>query len=429
LHPTDVISANLVRIDVSGIQVALAVRTGTDGRAVQLLIPVLFQRQCVAVAGDDYLREACILERVQELDAQAYQRIAIKEERDAQSDQMSEQQRIIRQLKEEPSGDDYPDWWTFPMLNQMIDQECSLLKDLLNQESFADQIVSLFQSFYAKQNPSSSIKAFKACVASVGTSGILLRAFVEVLGEEENQFQNKELGIQFDEEAKTAELLRSSILGLVDSVQDEQSFVPQEQQEQQEEEEVKEEIPAVLQKETYIFQQKLLETRLQYDRNAKQSMKSKQQEAFQRKLLEVRLKYVTSKPSSTAAATKQTATNQADDDRKEKVQRKLLEAQLKYNQYENLQKKKKKAEVFQRKLLETQLQIKQNDMMLRAFVSSAEDPGATISTSDKQLPIQIIKARQQPKSPEEEAMLAMKYAQIEDIGERAYTILKDLYMA
>lgn len=38
------------------------------------------------------------------------------------------------------------------------------------------------------------------------------------------------------------------------------------------------------------------------------------------------------------------------------------------------------------------------------------------------------KARQQPKSPQEESQLAAKYAAIEDVGERAFTILKDLYM-
>jgi len=47
---------------------------------------------------------------------------------------------------------------------------------------------------------------------------------------------------------------------------------------------------------------------------------------------------------------------------------------------------------------------------------------------DKPLPPEVIEARRQPKSPEEEARLAKKYAAIEDIGERAYTVLKDLYM-
>ena len=41
---------------------------------------------------------------------------------------------------------------------------------------------------------------------------------------------------------------------------------------------------------------------------------------------------------------------------------------------------------------------------------------------------QIKERRKQPKSPEEEARLAAKYAAIEDLGERAYTILKDLAM-
>ncbi|KAG7365385.1 hypothetical protein IV203_038588 [Nitzschia inconspicua] len=40
----------------------------------------------------------------------------------------------------------------------------------------------------------------------------------------------------------------------------------------------------------------------------------------------------------------------------------------------------------------------------------------------------VAEARKQPKSPEEEARLAAKYAAIADVGERAFTILKDLGM-
>ena len=40
----------------------------------------------------------------------------------------------------------------------------------------------------------------------------------------------------------------------------------------------------------------------------------------------------------------------------------------------------------------------------------------------------VTQARKQPKSPQQEARLAAKYAAIDDLGERAYTILKDLDM-
>ena len=52
-------------------------------------------------------------------------------------------------------------------------------------------------------------------------------------------------------------------------------------------------------------------------------------------------------------------------------------------------------------------------------VTSNEDASSQHSSAD---------ARKQPKSPEEEAKLAAKYAAIEDVGERAFTILKDLGM-
>lgn len=50
----------------------------------------------------------------------------------------------------------------------------------------------------------------------------------------------------------------------------------------------------------------------------------------------------------------------------------------------------------------------------------------TSTSSDREKAIR--EARRQPKSPEEEARLAAKYAAIEDLSERAFTILVDLYM-
>lgn len=43
-------------------------------------------------------------------------------------------------------------------------------------------------------------------------------------------------------------------------------------------------------------------------------------------------------------------------------------------------------------------------------------------------PGNLTAARRQPKSPAEEKKLQEKYASIEDLGERAYTILVDLGM-
>ena len=50
------------------------------------------------------------------------------------------------------------------------------------------------------------------------------------------------------------------------------------------------------------------------------------------------------------------------------------------------------------------------------------------SSRSEATPSEISKARKQPKSREEEKELAAKYAAIEELGDRAYAILKDLYM-
>lgn len=62
--------------------------------------------------------------------------------------------------------------------------------------------------------------------------------------------------------------------------------------------------------------------------------------------------------------------------------------------------------------------------MFPSVASSQEGIIAPLPSMDQA----IREARQQPKSPEEEAQLAAKYAQIEDLGDRAYAILKNLGM-
>lgn len=52
----------------------------------------------------------------------------------------------------------------------------------------------------------------------------------------------------------------------------------------------------------------------------------------------------------------------------------------------------------------------------------------TMTTTDMAVDDVVRRRRQQPKSPQEEAQLAAKYAAISNLGDRAYTILKDLGM-
>mmetsp|Transcript_7643 Transcript_7643/g.18884 ORF Transcript_7643/g.18884 Transcript_7643/m.18884 type:complete len:547 (+) Transcript_7643:96-1736(+) len=60
---------------------------------------------------------------------------------------------------------------------------------------------------------------------------------------------------------------------------------------------------------------------------------------------------------------------------------------------------------------------------------SAPAPSSVSNTKDSvELSKDVIEARRQPKSPAEESKLAAKYASIEDIGDRAFAILKDLHM-
>ena len=60
--------------------------------------------------------------------------------------------------------------------------------------------------------------------------------------------------------------------------------------------------------------------------------------------------------------------------------------------------------------------------------SSLSSSSSSVNDTDTNTDTDNALRRQQPKSSEEEAKLAAKYGAIEDLGERAYTILCDLNM-
>eukprot|EP00980_Cylindrotheca_fusiformis_P011973 scaffold2830_cov131-Cylindrotheca_fusiformis.AAC.94 len=365
LHPKDCLGARLVSVSTTGAEIAVSVTTGTEG-AAQVLIPIDFPQPCHD--------QACIVEKLLQLDNASYQILARKEWEEQNADQLAAQQDIMESLQEEPLGADLPSWWTFAALNDDLAEECSNLKDLLNEDDFASDLNALFQNRY--QNPDFTIQAINTCVASVGPSGIYLRSNVERTGDYDDvrldKYFTPALAIPFGAEAQSSDELPLFVLKLVESAgemiddssgssEDEASVAsfaaPTPAQSNND--------SSLARWKQYVFQRRLLEARLHLEQRSKVATGIRSRFAFQRELLSARIQM-------DRAANSKRRTNQ------------------------------KKAE-FQRPLLEA------------THMEEDATKRKTVSISPK---------LQSEKQQGQEA--AIKYAQIEDIGERAYAILKDL---
>ena len=416
VHPNDVLSAHLVNLDATGIEIGIALSAGDGGGCVQLLVPVPFPIPCQHEYDDDSssssrIFEECLLENVQLLDSQAYQKIAALEWKDENAELLAAQQRIIRQLKEEPYNDELPDWWTFPELDLWLDEECVSMKDLLNEEDFAADLNSLF----SRQLSDSKIEVFKVAVASIGPSGLFLRGYAEqkrLDDDDEDRITILPLAIQFDERVKSRDTLQAAVLNLVESVEEDEEQASIDEGEMTEAPIVQEEDLGELESASVIttqkeaFQRQLLKARLQYQKAESQTMRAKKLEHFQRELLKARFSlerkvYSSEDPSK--------ATPVEGSRKEERVQRELLGARLKYEQRRIRESRSKMKEQTHRKLLESRLKYEANKI--------GHDGS-----------VERLKTKGNPKSLVDDARLAEKYVEIEDIGERAYVILKDLEM-
>jgi len=81
------------------------------------------------------------------------------------------------------------------------------------------------------------------------------------------------------------------------------------------------------------------------------------------------------------------------------------------------------------KLIDPLEEVKDPEIIETMTTTTTKPSEETLPSADPvQEPLSIVQIRKQPKSFEEEELLAAKYAAIPDLGDRAYTILKDLRM-
>jgi len=313
LLPHQIVSASLEQINARQCSIAVAVPTGDSGTShssgeqllAQILVPVAFQAVIHTNSQNEKDVVESVVQQMHQLDAVATERLLQREKQQESRDQQGlapvQQQQQSQELMEEPLAVDWPSWWTVPQLKIMLVEECKTLKSLLNEANFANDLIALCKVHYDTKSPIRQAK-----VASIGTSGIFLRAVLD-----DNLV---DIPIPFPGgEATSSDDLRESVLTMIETVE---APVPAEEKF----ESVKE--PA---KTTEIV--------------AKEE----------------------GTPEPVAAV----------EDKEEAPQEAPKEA-----------------------------------------------------TREEK----VAEARRQPKLPQEESKLAAKYAAIEDVGERAFTILKDLYM-
>jgi hypothetical protein len=148
------------------------------------------------------------------------------------------EQRWSERLAEEPPafGSDLPDWWTAiapPFASPELMDEAKLLKKLLNEDEFEDELRALFVE-HIESGKRSHPLVLRVAVASIGTSGLFLRARLATATEDlaaatssEDESDDSEAEILSittvpysnpPVEAKTAGELREGVLLLIESV-------------------------------------------------------------------------------------------------------------------------------------------------------------------------------------------------------------------
>jgi len=207
-------SISIIRLETTEIELAALVCEGGD--CVNIAIPVTFPIPCES--NDQDTLEECILDNIDQLDQLATAGIQQAEVTEENYEQVQSDERMRAELQDETIRPVLPDWWTEPTGDWQMQDECGNVKDLLNDDEFASEILALAEKHELMP---SDMKITHAAVAFVGTSGALLRANVEgVDADGDPRTMIVDLPVAFPSgKAITANALRLSVLSLVDDIQ------------------------------------------------------------------------------------------------------------------------------------------------------------------------------------------------------------------
>ena len=390
LTPEVVRDASPVGFSDNSIDIALAVPASTEGGAsnaaanqlVRVLVTVSFpQAWAFEKDASDDTKLSALLGQVKVLEGLAQDRLSEQRSSDILKDDPGYyekqiiEQRWRKRLEEEPNDDDdLPEWWTSiapPFASLEVREEAALLKKLLNEDEFEDELRALF----IEHSKSTNALVFRASVASVGASGLFLKARVAATIEESTieSDDDKEAEIRATisipycippKEVTTAEELREGVLFLVESVDP----VPM----------------PVTPREKEISTERAKDSITPFNEQVVEMVAELENEAEN-------LRNIEDEDSKTPLQMSEEASESGEDSTTKTTD---VDAPSSSN-------------------VESETEDKDGDETIITKDSSKSD--AELS-------------RQQPRPPEEEARLAAKYAAIEDLGERAFAILVDLGM-
>jgi len=219
LHPKQIESVTVLSLEATRMELGALVCEGGD--CVNISIPVVFSKSCQDPRQQSAATEESILNTIHELDKQATVEIEQAEIAEDNFEQIQSDERLHVELQDEGVRPNLPTWWTEAAGDLVMQDECSNVKNLLNDEEFQSEILALAKLQHSQTGVSKDeAKVTQAAVAFVGTSGVLLRANVQY-SDEDGDVQNKivNLPVPFPSgEAITVSAHRLAVLDLVDNI-------------------------------------------------------------------------------------------------------------------------------------------------------------------------------------------------------------------
>lgn len=240
LTPEAVQDAFPVGISDDGIDIALAVPASEDrggsiaaaNQLVQVLVTVRFpQAWAIPQDGTTDEKGPALLGQIRILENNAMDRLSQQRKSSDSSrdnpryyENLVIEQRREEQLQQEPtsSKQGLPEWWTtIDSQNSSMMDEARLLKKLLNEAEFEDDLRALFVKHINESG--ATFPVLRAAVSSIGSSGLFLKSRV-VTGPNGGEIENEKIAnvtIPYDSpphEVLTATELREGVLLLVESV-------------------------------------------------------------------------------------------------------------------------------------------------------------------------------------------------------------------
>ena len=237
LHPRHVHDVSIISMTPSAIDVAILVCHGGGGDCVNVAVPIPLPKPLKVNENDKAgaLSKEWLVDNIQILDATAHKRIAQNEWQTQNFEQVQSNERLRLELQERPTfaALELPDWWRLHQDDIEVQKECDILKGILNETDFQNEIVALAKRVVSTdvlQLPhwliehvsENHLQVTQAGVAMVGSAGLYIRANVVVTGGDDNEPRSAivPLSLRYPQDyvARSPDQLRSVVLGLIDSV-------------------------------------------------------------------------------------------------------------------------------------------------------------------------------------------------------------------